>query len=169
MRGMDLRAHALEAEYGLITENQRLLNQMLHDYDPYLSFRRIPENDPAFREGMTFDPPRVFGVHEETSAAGTKWVFTVPEVATENPTAILGRVVAGDSSKLTPAQKIELLKAAHAATEAAKRKRWEEKMAERRDEMLFIASSAKSTIRHKIDGEDVVLSASGIRQLRHHV
>jgi hypothetical protein len=166
---MNLREAAQEHAYGLTTEPQRLLNKMLQDFDPYLSLRRIPEGDPAFLAGRAFDPPRTFGVWEETSAASTKWVFTIPEISIQNPGGVLARVAAGDMSKLSPAQKIQLLRDANQAAELGRQKANEEKMAERREQALFIASSRKSRLRHTLNGEEVVIDSHGIHPARNHV
>lgn len=165
---MNLRDAAAEHEQGLITEPQRFLNQLLREYDPYLSLWRIPESDPAFAAGMQFDPPRVFGIREETSAAETKWVFTIPEISIQNPAAIIARVAAGDMTKFDPAKKMQLLQDSARAVELAKQKRYEEQLAERREEMLFIASTGKSSIRHKMNGEDLILGDE-VRRVRSHI
>lgn len=164
----NLRDAAQEHAYGLITEPQKLLNRMLQDYDPYLSLRRIPENDPAFAAGMQHNPPRIFGVWEETSSASTKWAFTIPEISIQNPGAILARVAAGDMTKMSGKEKLELLRKAQEATKLAERKVQAEKEAERREEMLFIASTAKSRITHTLNGEKLILGDT-VRSARTHV
>jgi len=157
----NLREHALETEYGLDTEPAKHVHRLLNDYDPYLSLRRVPEGDPAFKPGE-----RQFGVWEETSTASTKWAFIVPEISLGNPGGILARVVLGDATKRTPAERMQALQAAHAAAELARQKQAAEQAAERREMMLYIASTPKSSIRHKIDGEDLIISdhARSVRQ-----
>jgi hypothetical protein len=158
----NLRRAAEDHAYGLRTEPERTLNRLLNEYDHNLSLRRIPEGDPAFK------PEMPLGVWEETSAAGTKWVFTLPETAPLAPGYVLARIAAGDNTKLTPAEKMRLWKDSHEAAELAKIRDREEEMAARREEMKFIASTGKSTIRHKINGEDLILSDE-VRSVRRHV
>jgi hypothetical protein len=165
---MNLRDAAAEQAQGLTTEPQKILNMMLRDFDPYLSLRRIPEGDPAFLPGRQQTPPHEFGVWEETSTASTKWVFTLPEAYILSPQTVLARVAAGDASKLSPRERIELLQKANAAAEAAKDKYWADKAAERREEMLYIASSGKSRITHTIDGEKMIVGDT-LRPARTHV
>lgn len=138
-------------DYGLVDVKHLRINEMLHDLDPQLSLRVIPERDPAYR------PPKTMGVYEEgTQGAASPWVFTLaPEHVDER---VVARVAAGDMSKLSPAEKMELLKKANQLALERDRKELAEKQAQRREEMLFIASSKKSTIRHKIDGETKILS-----------
>jgi hypothetical protein len=166
---INLREHAQAAEYGLSTEPQIFLNSLLRDYDPNLSLRRIPENDPAFREGIKENPPRIFGVYEETSTMESKWVFTIPEVSIQNPDAILARIVMGDHTKLSVPERMKRLQAANAAVDAARAKRWEEIRQARHDELAFIASGKRNQLRHKINGEDVVISDGQIRSVRSFV
>lgn len=166
---VNLREAALEREYGLTTEPQKILNMVLRDYDPYLSLRRIPEGDPAFVHARAQTPPHEFGVWEETSTASTKWAFTVSEQEIQiNPGSILARVSLGDASKYTPAERIARLQAATKAAEAAKDKYWADKMEERREEMLFIASNGKSRIAHTIDGEKMIIGDT-MRRARTHI
>lgn len=165
---MNLRDAAAQAANGLSTEPQKILDMMLRDYDPYLSLRRIPEGDPAFKAGQAFDPPRIFGVWEETSAATTKWVFTIPEISILNPGEILARIVVGDSSKRTPKERMEILQASQQAAVQAKEKFWEDVRAQRREEMNFIASNGKSRITHTIDGEKMILGDT-MRRARTHI
>lgn len=145
-------ARIAERDYGLRSETHLLINQMLHDYDPDLSLRVIPENDPAFR------PPKTMGVYEEgTNGASSPWVFTIePEHVDERTFA---RAVAGDMSKLSPREKMELLKQSQLAAEAKKEADWQEERARRREEMLFIASTKLSQIRHRMPNGDVVILA----------
>lgn len=165
---MNLRDAAAEAAHGLTTEPQKILNMMLRDFDPYLSLRRIPENDPAFGPARAQTPPHEFGVWEETSTASTKWVFTLPEAYVLSPQTVLARVAAGDATKLTPRQRIELLEKANRAAEAAKDKYWEDVRAARHEEMLFLASSGKSRVTHTIDGEKMIVGDT-VRRARTHV
>jgi hypothetical protein len=165
---MNLRDAAAEHAQGLTTEPQKILNMMLRDFDPYLSLRRIPETDPAFLPGRAQNPPHEFGVWEETSAATTKWVFTIPEAYVLSPETVLARVVAGDATKLTPRQRVELLQKANLAAKAAKDKYWEDIRAARREEMMFIASNGKSRITHTIDGEKMIVGDT-VRRARTHI
>lgn len=165
---MNLRDAAAQAANGLTTEPQKLLDMMLRDYDHYLSLRRIPENDPAFQAGQAYDPPRTFGVWEETSTASTKWVFTIPEISILNPGEILARIVVGDATKRTAKERMEILRASQEAAERAREKYWEDVRAQRREEMMFIASNGKSRITHTIDGEKMILGDT-MRRARTHI
>lgn len=157
-------ARIAERDYGLRTDMQILVNQMLHDYDPNLSLRAIPERDPAYR------PPKTMGVYEEgTKGASSPWVFTIePEHVDERTFA---RAVAGDMSKLSHPERMELLKKSQLAAEQKKQADWEQERARRREEMLFIASTPKSTIRHRMpSGETLILADEpGGRSPRTHI
>ena len=144
-------ARTSERDFGLTTEKHKRINEMLRELDPRLSLRMIPERDPAF------NPPKTMGVWEDDVKNGlTNWVLTIePEHVDAR---LVARVAAGDMSKLSPAQRIELLKrvkqAEHDLMEAA----YAEKMAQRKEEMLFIASARQGSVRHTIDGEDRIIS-----------
>ncbi len=139
-----------ERDFGLTTDIQRRVNQMLQDYDRNLSLRAIPERDPAFR------PPRTMGVYEEGTKGVTPWVFTIePEHVDER---VFARAIAGDMSKLSHAQRMEILKATRDAAARKIELEQAEEAAQRREEMLFIASTKQNTIRHKINGETVILA-----------
>lgn len=74
MKHVDLASHA----YGLTTDIQRQVNQLLQDYSPKLSLRRINDSDPAYKAGIRFNPPRIYGVWEEPVDRGeTNWAFTL--------------------------------------------------------------------------------------------
>lgn len=165
---MNLREAAAEQAQGLTTEPQKILNMMLRDFDPYLSLRRIPESDPAFGPSRAQTPPHEFGVWEETSTASTKWVFTLPEAYILSPQTVIARIAAGDATKLSPRERIELLQKANRAADAAKDKYWEDKAAAKREEMLFIASNGKSRITHTIDGEKMIVGDT-VRRARTHI
>lgn len=165
---MNLRDAATQAANGLSTEPQKILDMMLRDYDHHLSLRRIPENDPAFKAGQAFDPPRIFGVWEETSAASTKWVFTIPEISILNPGEIIARIVVGDATKRTPKERMEIYRASQDAADKARDKYWEDVRAQRREEMDFIASTGKSRITHTIDGEKMIVGDT-LRRARTHI
>lgn len=152
---VDLAEHA----YGITTDQQRHINQLLQDYDPNLSLRRIPENDPAFAAGMRKNPPEIYGVYEEgLRGASTPWVFTVAEMSIDD--RILARVVAGDMSKRSGPELNAIRIAAHQAGRQRAEQEERTKLEEMQEEMLGLArlGASKSTIRHEIDGEMKVIS-----------
>lgn len=156
-------ARVAERDYGLDSPVFKRINEILRDIDPRLSLRRIPEGDPAFR------PPKTMGVYEEgvvERGAVTPWVLTIePEFVDER---LIARVMAGDMSKMAPGERMAALKAARDIAQAKIKAEWEEERARRREEILFIASGGKNTIRHKIGGETVILSDE-VRSPRTHV
>jgi hypothetical protein len=85
-----------------------------------------------------------------------------------SPQTVIARIAAGDATKLTPKQRIELLESANRAAEAAKEKYWADVRESRREEMLFIASNGKSRITHTIDGEKMIIGDT-VRSARTHV
>ena len=152
-----------EREYGLDSPAFKRINEILHDIDPRLSLRRIEPGDPAFR------PPKTMGVYEEgvvQNGAVTPWVLTIePEFVDER---LIARVLAGDMSKMRPGERMEKLRQAREIAQAKIKAEWEEEKARRREEILFIASGGRNSIRHKINGEDVILSDE-VRSPRTHV
>jgi len=151
----DLAAHA----FGLRTERQILTNQMLQDYNPKLTLRRIGERDPAFAAGQKFNPPRVLGVWEEPVARGeTNWVFTLAEISVD-PVRILARVAENDFSKANGKERFDRLLAFKQLEEAVKLKELNDKNQERREEMITAGKLMRrnGTVRMKINGEDVLV------------
>lgn len=165
---VNLREASEAAAFGLESEAALHVHRLLRDYDHHLSLRKLQEGEPAFREGRKQNPPLVYGVHEETAISASPYVFLVSEVSLGNPAAILARVAMGDATKYTVAERMEFLKRSHTAAELAERKRFEEEQAARIDEAKFIASTQKSRIRHKIDGDDVIIGDE-TRSARTHV
>lgn len=136
---------------GLDTEKQRHIDNLLHDYDPNLSLRRIPDGDPAF----SIQKP--YGVYEENILAMRPWVFTLSP--SEIDERVLARIMANDFTKQGAPEKFAKLQAHEAATQLSKMRRDAELAAEREDEMRTIAdlASRKTTVRHRIDGELMIL------------
>lgn len=150
-----------ERDYGLENDVQRLVNAALHNYSHRLSLRRIPERDPAYR------PPRVFGVYEEGVLGGiSPWVFTLaPEHVDER---VLARVIAGDMSKSSHKERMAALQKANQLMQAEKEAQWAAEHARRRDEMLFILGTKRSSIRHKL-GDDTLILSDETRSPRTHI
>jgi len=144
---------------GLTNERHLHINRMLQDYsNGKLSLRRIPENDPAFAYGAKLTPPKLYGVWEERVAAGQpNWVFTLAEMSIDE--RVLARVMENDLSRQGVPERQAKMEALTRANEASKYKAEADRMAEREDEMLTIGRLAgkKSTIRHRINGEDVII------------
>lgn len=163
MSYMDLGAHA----YGLHGERQIRINQMLQEYNPKLSLRRIGENDPAFRAGQRFDPPRVLGVWEEPVERGeSNWVFTLAEISVDD--RILARIFENDFAKNGGAKgKYSKLLAMRQAEEYGRLKKDRDKIEERRDDMISMGKLARihGPVRVNINGEDLILGDT-IRPVR---
>jgi hypothetical protein len=152
MKHIDLGAHAL----GLETEHQIRTNQMLQDYNPKLSLRRIPEQDPAAIAGRRFNPPRIFGVWEDGVARGeTNWVFTLAEVSIV-PDRILTRIFQNDFARTNPKEKFDLLLAQDRAAEALRMKKMVERQEESREDMIAAGKVMRrnGTVRMQINGEE---------------
>lgn len=161
---INLREHA-ESARGL-NEKQRYIDEMLKQIDDRLSLRRIPEGDPAFLHGRTFDPPRDFGVYEEGVQGGASpWVFTLPEMSVDE--RIIARVALGDMSKTTPKQRMEALMRAQAEMKLKENTEAAERQAELSEQAHFIANTSKTTIRHRINGEMRILGTDN-RAVRSH-
>ena len=155
-RAMDLSGLG----HGLTTEKQLHIGKLLHDYDPNLSLRRIPERDPAFR------PPKVFGVWEENVAPGqTNWVFTLAEMSIDE--RVLARIVENDMRRQGASAQFAKMMAIQGAAAASKAKKEADQMAEREEEMIGIGRLAarKHTFRHVLRGQQVVIGDT-IRPVR---
>lgn len=157
-----------DSQFGLTTERQFHINRMLRDYNPKLSLRRIPETDPAFREGMRMNPPKVFGVWEEgVSSDVPNWVFTLAEMSLDQ--RVLARIMENDMSRVDGDARMNKFLALQRSEEASKLKKQMEVDEARRDEMLWIGRQGKygtkTTVRHRINGEDVILGDT-IRPVR---
>lgn len=159
MSAMSSRAFDLSsAGHGLRTERQHHIAQMVRDIDPRLSLRRIPENDPAFEYGARLNPQKLFGVWEENvSHELSNWVFTLAEMSIDE--RVPARLIENDLRRSGASERIAKLEAFERANEASRLKQQAEMMAEREDEMRVIGELAgrKSTIRHRINGEDFII------------
>lgn len=143
-----------ERAYGLDTEMKRRVNQMLHDYDPKLSLRRIPADDPWF------DPAKPYGVWEDgvNTAAVANWVTSVPESEIDH--RLVAIIIEGDMKRVGVPERQARLKAFAAAQQLARAKEDAERDAERADMMRTMAaiSKGKHAIRVDIDGELMIFS-----------
>ena len=158
----DLSAHA----FGLRTEMQVRINQMLQAYDPKLTLRRINTSDPAYAAGQKFTPPKEFGVWEEPVLRGeTNWVFLLPESAIHGQ--VLVRVAENDFSRTNPHEKFNRLLAEDQFRQAGMLKDQNDKFEEKRDQMMTVGKLARrhGAVRMKINGEDVILDDT-IRPVR---
>lgn len=160
-----------EHSYGLRSEAEMRIHRMLQDYDPNLSLRRIPEGDPAFLAGRAKTPPHTHGVWEEgviTLGVLGNWVFTLAEMSIDH--RVLARIVEGDMRKHGVNEKMAKLRAHQETAELERQRAMYDLIEERRDEMEAIGRMArtKSTIRHRINGEDVIIGDT-VRSLRTHV
>lgn len=156
--------------HGLTNPRHLHINQMLLDYSRgKLSLRRIPERDPAFAAGIRETPPKVFGVWEENVASDqTNWVFTLAEMSIDE--RVLARVMANDFERSGASERFAKLQAFEVANKASQLKKQAEMMEAREDEMRTIGRLAgqKSTFRHRINGEDVIIG-DRIRPVRRTV
>lgn len=161
-----------EHSFGLRSEAELRINRMLRDYDPNLSLRRIPEGDPAFNAGRAKTPPHTHGVWEEgvNTLKGIlgNWVFTLAEMSIDH--RVLARIAEGDMRKHGVPEKIAKLRAHQETAELERQRAMYDIIEERREEMEAIGRMArtKSTIRHRINGEDVIIGDT-VRPLRAHV
>lgn len=136
---------------GLVTDAQRRIDVMLHDYNEKLSLRRIPTSDPAFTPGQPY------GVHEEGVARGqTPWVFTLSEYSID--TRILARIWENDFARAGAQEQWTQMELLAAAEEYAKHQLAEEEQEAKREEMLAIATNQKTSFRHKFNGETMIVS-----------
>lgn len=146
--------------YGLDREDARIVNDLLHDYNPKLSFRRVPEADPAF------DPNKPWGVYEEGVNASREilspWVFFVHDSAIDH--RVLARIYENDFARQGANALVarnEAMKKALAQTQTRAR----EEIAEAgRDRALFLAKALqhKTAVRHDFgDGNGRVIIGDG--------
>jgi hypothetical protein len=138
---------------GLLTEKARHIAQMVKDVSGgKLELRRIPENDPAFR------PPKVFGVWEFNVASDqTPWVFTLMEMSIDE--RVIARIIENDFKRQGASERFAKLMAVEQAEKASSLKKYADKQAERKEEMLAIGkmSQYKSQFTHVINGEKVII------------
>lgn len=142
-----------DSAYGLTTERQFHINRMLQDYSPKLSLRRIPDGDPAFKEGMRHNPPKVFGVWEENVADGLpNWVFTLAEMSIDE--RVLARIMENDMAVVGGDRRMAKYQALERANKASQLKQQAEIMAAKEEEMLGLGKimEKKSVVHHTIDG-----------------
>ena len=142
-----------ERAYGLDTEMKRRVGQMLHDYNPKLSLRRIPADDPWF------DPQKPYGVWEENvSSTLSNWVTSAPE--SEIDPRLVAIIIEGDMQRVGVPERQARLRAFEAAQQLARAKEDAERDAERADMMRTMAALAKGkhAIRLDIDGELMIFS-----------
>lgn len=152
---IDLR----DTQYGLTSERQWHINALLRDYsNGKLSLRRIAENDPAFKEGMHHNPPKVFGVWEDGVASDQpNWVFTVAEMSIDE--RLLARIMENDMKRMGASDRMAKMMAIGRANEASKLKGRAEQMEAKREEMIGVGKLAGklNTVRHTINGQKVII------------
>ena len=161
-----------ETSHGLRTEREFRLHRMLQDYDRNLSLRRIPEGDPSFGQ-YTGELLITHGVWEEgvntLGGAISNWVLRVPEESLDD--RLFARVIDSDMAKNgTVNERVRKAEALRQAEDLGRKRAMMDLLEERQDEMMTIGKLAgtKSTIRHKINGEDVIIGDT-VRSARTHV
>ena len=161
-----------ETGHGLRTEREFRLHRMLQDYDRNLSLRRIPEGDPSFGQYQG-ELLITHGVWEEgvNTMGGviSPWVLRVPEESLDD--RLFARVIDGDMAKNGNAdERTRKALALQQAEELGRTRALMDLLEERQDEMMTIGELArtKSTIRHRINGEDVIIGDT-VRSVRTHV
>jgi len=149
-----------ENAHGLYTDKQRHINRMLQDYDRNLSLRKIGDRDPILASCLAKFPQHTYGVWEEGVQRADllgNWVFTLAEMSIDE--RVLARIVANDMTKAGVPERMAKLRAHHESEELSMKKRQMEEQEARREEMIAVGRLAgqKSSVRHKIKGEDVVI------------
>jgi hypothetical protein len=143
-----------ERAYGLDTEMKRRVNEMLHDYDPKLSLRRIPADDPWF------DPQKPYGVWEDgvNTAAVANWVTSVPESEIDH--RLVAIIIEGDMKRVGVPERQARLKAFAASQQLARAKEQAEIDEQRADVIRTVAALAKGKhgIRLDVNGELMIFS-----------
>lgn len=165
-----LDEHALGLDHPDLVRIHRLIN----DYDPNLSLRVIPPGDPIREWASQQSPPRDYGVWEnnvDTSGFGgglSNWVFTIARAQIDERT--FARVLEADFRRRGVPERMAKLKAFDAAQDLSRKRGLMEKFEERREEMIGLGALArnKSTLRHTIRGEDVIIGDT-VRPVRTHV
>lgn len=151
--------------HGLTTQMQRRVDQLLRDYSPRLSLRRIPESDPWFI------PEEPFGVYEEgvQSDQMSPWVFRVSEASIDE--RILAYIVEADFTKQGVPARMAKLKALELAQAAARGAAFEEQQAAQAEEASHLLKTMlrRGSARHRIDGESVIMDADGPRSTRTYI
>jgi hypothetical protein len=125
---------------------------MVQDYNPRLSLRRVPVGDPGF------NPERPYGVFEEVGPGVRPWVFFLSESMINE--RVLARLYENDLSKQGVDERMAKLIAFNAAQAKTQQAVVDETMAERQEQMLFLAKagSRQSTVRLKVDGDDIIVA-----------
>lgn len=163
-----------EHAFGLDDERLVRIHRLLNDYSPTLSLRKIPDGDPiapwAHSQGHDY------GVYESNvgqSAAHhggnmTNWVFTIAKGQIDD--RVIARVFEADMLRNGVEARIAKHRAHEEATKLSNMRALMDRQEARRDEMLALGEMArhKSTIRHKIHGEDVIIGDT-VRPLRTHI
>lgn len=151
--------------HGLTTQIQRRVNQLLRDYSPRLSLRRIPEADPWFL------PEEPFGVYEEgvQSDSMSPWVFRVAEGSIDE--RILAYIVEADFTKHGVPEREARRRALELAQGAAREAQQQEQQAAQAEEATHLLKTMlrRGSARHRIDGESVIMDADGPRSTRTYI
>ncbi len=146
---LNLEQHA----NGIDSPELALIDKAVRAYHYSLSLRRVQPSDPDFTPSMPW------GIWEENVGPGqSNWVFMVPPGALtlEN---VLGRIRAGDMVKEGADPRAARHEAMAMAAQVAERARYQDMMEQRRDEMVFVGKTPKSSIRMKINGEDRIIDS----------
>lgn len=140
-----------EYHYGLDTDAKRHINRMLHDYDDRLSLRRIANTDPAFT------PEKPYGVWEDGLHSNmTNWVFTLAETMIDE--RVIARIAANDMTKQGASERFAKWKALEMAQQASAHLKRIEEAEAKREEMIGMAKlHNRTSYRHRINGEDVII------------
>lgn len=160
-----------EHAYGLDDERLVRIHRLINDYAPELSLRKIPPGDPiaewAHQQGHDY------GVYEAGVGASaehfggnmTNWVFTLPKAQIDD--RVFARVLEADFRRNGADERIAKHKALEEAAKLSRMRAEMDRIEAKKDEMIALGqmSRYKSTIRHKINGEDVIIGDT-IRPLR---
>lgn len=134
--------------YGLTTAKQVHINRIIKEYDPHLSLRRVPQNDPAYKPGEA-----EFGIFEEgVHASQRPWAFLVGEQSVDE--RLLARVMEADMTRQGVPARMAKFMAIQKAAEQAKLDADRERIEERTEEMVGVAKMGDRTgdFTHTING-----------------
>jgi len=157
---IDLGAHAA----GLDSERLRYYGKLIDEMYPEVELRRIPHDDRIMPWAAAQNPPHEFGIWERnvgTHAFGgvlSNWVFTFAEASVDD--RIIARLLEADMRRQGASERVAKVEAQRRTKIATEQATFMRKFEERREEMIALGEMAgrKDTIRHKIGGEDVIIS-----------
>lgn len=157
---LNLRDHAA----GLDTERLQFYGKLVNEmYGLEAELRRIPNDDPIRDWAAQQVPPHEFGIWERNVSATafggilSNWAFTFPANAIDD--RIIARLIEADMRRGGADQRTAKYEAQRRAKIAGQDAEFMRKFEERREEMVTLGKMAegKTTIRHRINGEDVII------------